>query len=176
MCSVSSVLGGTISVPSDQEITRTATQQVYMQTAILLVPLHRVPPPKESMKGVLRESLLVGKHSGSSQLRHSSWVTVGPIVVVPWRPYRGRRQTFVGLAASLGLGSGFFGNGSDGDCVRAKEAHLDLRLHFHRSALHQVGTVAPLADSAHAGFRQSGAATQYRHFLDRAVGSNQCFQ
>jgi hypothetical protein len=27
------------------------------------------------MKGVLRESLLVGKHSGLSQLRHSSWVT-----------------------------------------------------------------------------------------------------
>jgi hypothetical protein len=27
------------------------------------------------MKGVLRESLLVDKHSGLSELRHSSWVT-----------------------------------------------------------------------------------------------------
>ena len=71
-------------------------QQVYMQTAILLVPLHRVPPPKESMKGVLRESLLVGKHSGSSQLRHSSWVTARAIVVVSSRPDSGQRQTFVG--------------------------------------------------------------------------------
>src|SRR5271156_3564577 len=85
MCSVSSVLGGTISMP-----------QIYRQTAILLVPLHRVPPPKESMKGVLRESLLVGKHSGSSQLRHSSWVTARAIVVVSLRPDGGQRQTFVG--------------------------------------------------------------------------------
>ena len=52
------------------------------QTAILLVSLHRVPPPKESMKGLFRESLLVVKLSNSSGLRHSSWVTAGSIVVV----------------------------------------------------------------------------------------------
>jgi hypothetical protein len=75
----------------------TASQQfLYQQTAILLVAFHRIPPPKESKKGVLRESLLVGKHSGSSQLRHSSWVTARAIVVVSSRPDGGQRQTFVG--------------------------------------------------------------------------------
>ena len=69
---------------------------LYQQTAILLVAFHRIPPPKESMKGALRESLLVDKHSGSSQLRHSSWVTARAIVVVSSRPDGGRRQTFVG--------------------------------------------------------------------------------
>jgi hypothetical protein len=44
---------------SDEKISRTAGWQLSMQTAILLVPLHRVPPPKEAMKGCLRESLLV---------------------------------------------------------------------------------------------------------------------
>src|ERR1700677_1394532 len=74
-----------------------ANQQPYTLAAIPLVPFHRVPPPKESVKGRLRESPLVGKHSGSSKLCHSSWVTAGSIVVVCWRPGRCRRQTFVGL-------------------------------------------------------------------------------
>ena len=44
---------------SDEEISRTAAWQLSMQTAILLVPLHRVPPPKESMKGVLENRCLL---------------------------------------------------------------------------------------------------------------------
>jgi hypothetical protein len=48
------------------------------------------------MKGLLRESLLVGKHSESSGLRHSSWVTAASIVVVWRRPDCGLPQTFVG--------------------------------------------------------------------------------
>ena len=44
---------------SDEEIGRTAGRQLSMQTAILLVPLHRVPPPKEAMKGVLENRCLL---------------------------------------------------------------------------------------------------------------------
>ena len=44
---------------SDEEISRTAAWQLSIQTAILLVPLHRVPPPKESMKGVLENRCLL---------------------------------------------------------------------------------------------------------------------
>ena len=146
------------------------------ETAILLVAFHRVPPPKESMKGVLRESLLVGKHSGSSQLRHSSWVTAGAIVVVSLRPDGGQASNLCGTAALLALRSCPAGDRSNRDCVLAKEVHLDLRLHFHRTALHLIRTVVPLANRAHAGFCQCAAATQYRHFFDRAVGANQGLQ
>jgi hypothetical protein len=64
--------------------------------AIPLVPFRRVPPPKESVKGLFRESPLVGKHSDSSELCHSSWVTAGEIVVVRWPPDGRLCQTFVG--------------------------------------------------------------------------------
>jgi hypothetical protein len=43
--------------------------------------LHRIPPPKESIK-VVRESLLVNEDTGSGAVRHSSWVTGLHIVVV----------------------------------------------------------------------------------------------
>jgi hypothetical protein len=44
--------------------------------------LHRVPPPKESMK-VPRESLLIDEDTGSGLVRHSPWVTCLHLVVVP---------------------------------------------------------------------------------------------
>src|SRR3984885_12767009 len=97
MCSVSSVLGMTIFMPQIKRSDELPVSTSIPKTAILLVAFHRIPPPKESMKGLLRESLLVDKHSGSSGLRHSSWVTAGAIVVVYRRPDRRRRQTFVGL-------------------------------------------------------------------------------
>ena len=68
------------------------------------------------------------------------------------------------------------GDGSDRDCVLAKEVHLDLRLHFHRAALHLMRTVVPLANRAHAGFCQCAAATQYLHLFDGAVGAYQGLQ
>jgi hypothetical protein len=43
--------------------------------------LHRIPPPKESMK-VLRESPLVDEDTGSGAVRHSSWVIGVHSVVV----------------------------------------------------------------------------------------------
>jgi hypothetical protein len=45
------------------------------------ISLHRIPPPKESMK-VLRESLLVDENTGSVVVRHSPWVTCLHLVVV----------------------------------------------------------------------------------------------
>src|ERR1700733_180996 len=121
MCSVSSVLGMTIFMPQIKRSDELPVATSIPKTAILLVAFHRIPPPKESMKGVLRESLLVGKHSGSSQLRHSSWVTARAIVVVSLRPDGGQRQTFVGQAALLALRSCPAGDRSDRDCVLAKE-------------------------------------------------------
>jgi hypothetical protein len=44
--------------------------------------LHRVPPPKESMK-VPRESLLIDEDTGSGLVRHSPWVICLHLVVVP---------------------------------------------------------------------------------------------
>src|ERR1700743_1201711 len=96
MCRVSSVLGVTISMPQIKRSDELPVSSSIAKTAILLVAFHRIPPPKESMKGALRESLLVDKHSGSSQLHHSSWVTARAIVVVSLRPDGGQRQTFVG--------------------------------------------------------------------------------
>jgi hypothetical protein len=50
-------------------------------TATLLVPFHRIPPPKESMKMFRGESPLENEHSGSVKISYDSWVTVGQIVV-----------------------------------------------------------------------------------------------
>jgi hypothetical protein len=41
-------------------------------TATLLVPLHRIPPPKESMKMFRGESPLEDEHSGSVEISYGS--------------------------------------------------------------------------------------------------------
>src|ERR1700678_3472632 len=64
------------------------------------------------------------------------------------------------------------GDRSNRDCVLAKEVHLDLCLHFSRTARNLIGAVVPLADCSHCGFRQHGVATQNGHFFDRPICGN----
>jgi hypothetical protein len=63
--------------------------------------LHRIPPPKESMK-VLRESLLIDENTGSGAVRYSSGGTGLHIVVAQYRRITGEYNPPVQESGSVG--------------------------------------------------------------------------
>ncbi len=64
-----------------------------------------------------------------------------------------------GTDATREPGGGPVATEANRDCVFAEETHLDLRLDFDRTPKHLIGSVVPLANRAHAYFRQFGIAT-----------------
>ena len=60
---------------------RTAKTITKRRTATLLVPLHRIPPPKESMKMFRGESPLGDEHSGFKKISYGFSVTDEQFVV-----------------------------------------------------------------------------------------------
>jgi hypothetical protein len=66
--------------------------------------LHRIPPPKESMK-VLRESLLIDENTGSGAVRYSSGGTGLHIVVAQYRRTNGESNPRCGNPAQPAHGA-----------------------------------------------------------------------